>query len=71
MTVNGQQQGDGAQEYHKEKLIGNMIDAVRKKKKKEETASKLYSGRKIWVSSLDHDVFSSVTPLILIELLPF
>lgn len=39
--------------------------------KKEETASKLYSGRKIWVSVLDHDVFSTVTPLILIELLPF
>lgn len=38
-------------------------------KKKEETASKWYSGRKIWVSGLDHEVFGSVTPLILIELL--
>lgn len=40
-----------------------------RKKKKEETASKWYSGRKIWVSGLDHEVFGSVTPLILIELL--
>lgn len=38
--------------------------------KKGETASKWNSDRKIWVSGLDHEVFSSVTLFVLIELLP-